>query len=133
MPKTTLSPNNDTNADNLFKRHIIEMLMVILFQTYSVRRVEVGEKRNVYVTVAFAGVALMVAMLIGVVVVRRRSSRYPQHQVREQVIQFSDKRALDSFESSLCTYSASFIHKHNNFTRGFYAKNQIPFAQFSPC
>ncbi len=57
------------------------------FQTYSVRRVEVGEKRNVYVTVAFAGVALMVAMLIGVVVVRRRSSRYPQHQVREHVSQ----------------------------------------------
>ena len=26
MPKTTLSPNNDTKADNLFKRHIIEML-----------------------------------------------------------------------------------------------------------
>merc|ERR1719195_2207576 len=48
--------------------------------TYSVRRVEVGEKRSVYVTVAFAGVALMVAMLIGVVVIRRRSSRYPQHQ-----------------------------------------------------
>ena len=40
-----------------------------------------GEKRSVYVTVAFAGVALMVAMLIGVVVIRRRSSRYPQHQV----------------------------------------------------
>lgn len=55
----------------------------ISFQTYSVRRVEVGEKRNVYVTVAFAGVALMVAMLIGVVVVRRRSSRFPQHQVRK--------------------------------------------------
>merc|ERR1719400_2813093 len=49
--------------------------------TYSVRRVEVGEKRSVYVTVAFAGVALMVAMLIGVVVVRRRSSRFPQHQL----------------------------------------------------
>ena len=52
-----------------------------VLQTYSVRRVEVGEKRSVYVTVAFAGVALMVAMLIGVVVIRRRSSRYPQHQV----------------------------------------------------
>jgi len=48
--------------------------------TYSVRRVEMGEKRNVYVTVAFAGVALMVAMVIGVVVMRRRSARYPQHQ-----------------------------------------------------
>ena len=53
----------------------------ILLQTYSVRRVEMGEKRNVYVTVAFAGVALMVAMVIGVVVMRRRSARYPQHQV----------------------------------------------------
>ena len=39
-------------------------------------------------------------------------------------------RALDSFESSLCTYSASFQHKHNNFTRGFYAKNQIPLLNF---
>ena len=56
-----------------------------VFQTYSVRRVEVGEKRSVYVTVAFAGVALMVAMLIGVVVVRRRSSRFPQHQVRSGI------------------------------------------------
>ena len=39
-------------------------------------------------------------------------------------------RTLDSFESSLCTYSASFKHKHNNFTRGFYVKNQIPLLNF---
>merc|ERR550532_3092571 len=39
--------------------------------TYSVRRVEMGESRSVYVTLAFAGVALMVAMLIGVVVMRK--------------------------------------------------------------
>ena len=92
MPKTTLSPNNDTTIQTIsLKDTISRWFMIILFQTYSVRRVEVGEKRNVYVTVAFAGVALMVAMLIGVVVVRRRSSRYPQHQVREQVIQISDE------------------------------------------
>jgi len=48
--------------------------------TYSVRRVEMGESRSVYVTLAFAGVALMVAMLIGVVVMRKRSSRFPSHQ-----------------------------------------------------
>merc|ERR1719367_2696830 len=48
--------------------------------TYSVRRVEMGESRSVYVTLAFAGVALMVAMLIGVVVLRKRSSRFPSHQ-----------------------------------------------------
>ena len=41
-----------------------------------------GESRSVYVTLAFAGVALMVAMLIGVVVLRRRSNRFPSHQVR---------------------------------------------------
>ena len=56
-----------------------------------------GESRSVYVTLAFAGVALMVggivdllfhqlaqpqvAMLIGVVVLRKRSSRFPSHQV----------------------------------------------------
>merc|ERR1719229_719011 len=49
--------------------------------TYSVRRVEMGESRSVYVTLAFAGVALMVAMLIGVVVLRKRSSRFPSHQL----------------------------------------------------
>merc|ERR1712203_1352590 len=48
--------------------------------TYSVRRVEMGESRSAYVTLAFAGVALMVAMLIGVVVLRKRSSRFPSHQ-----------------------------------------------------
>ena len=51
------------------------------FQTYSVRRVEMNESKNMYVTVAFAGVALMVALLIGVVVMRRRNTRYPHHQV----------------------------------------------------
>jgi amyloid beta A4 protein len=48
--------------------------------TYSVRRVEMGENRSVYVTLAFAGVALMVAMVIGVVVLKKRSNRYPHHQ-----------------------------------------------------
>jgi len=48
--------------------------------TYSVRRVEMPENRSVYVTLAFAGVALMFAMLIGVVVLKKRSGRYPHHQ-----------------------------------------------------
>jgi len=43
--------------------------------------VEMPENRSVYVTLAFAGVALMVAMLIGVVVLKKRSSRYPHHQL----------------------------------------------------
>ena len=36
----------------------------IFTQTYSVRRVEMGESRSVYVTLAFAGVALMVRIAI---------------------------------------------------------------------
>ena len=57
------------------------------FQTYSVRRVEMNENKNMYVTVAFAGVALMVALLIGVVVMRRRNTRYPHHQVKYLIFQ----------------------------------------------
>merc|ERR1712180_223340 len=48
--------------------------------TYSVRRVEMGESRSVYVTLAFAGIALMVALLVGVVVLKRRAARFPSHQ-----------------------------------------------------
>ena len=40
-----------------------------------------SDNKNMYVTVSFAGVALMVALLIGVVVMRRRNNRYPHHQV----------------------------------------------------
>jgi len=40
-----------------------------------------NENKNIYVTVAFAGVALMVALLIGVVVMRRRNTRFPHHQL----------------------------------------------------
>ena len=46
-----------------------------------------NENTNMYVTVAFAGVALMVALLIGVVVMRRRNTRYPHHQVRYLIYQ----------------------------------------------
>ena len=46
-----------------------------------------SENKNMYFTVAFAGVALMVALLIGVVVMRRRNTRYPHHQVRYLIYQ----------------------------------------------
>ncbi|BES93060.1 beta-amyloid precursor protein C-terminus [Nesidiocoris tenuis] len=49
--------------------------------TYSVRReVFHRETKSVYFTLAFAGIALMVAMLIGVAVLRRRNARSPQNQ-----------------------------------------------------
>ncbi|XP_076033806.1 amyloid-beta-like protein isoform X2 [Oratosquilla oratoria] len=49
--------------------------------TYSVRRdVYNSQGRGVYYTLAFAGVALMAAMVVGIVVLRRRNSRSPHNQ-----------------------------------------------------
>jgi len=48
---------------------------------YSVTRESSGrESRGVYFTLAFAGVALMIAMVVGIVVLRRRNSTNPQNQ-----------------------------------------------------
>lgn len=48
---------------------------------YSVTREGSGrESRGVYFTLAFAGVALMIAMVVGIVVLRRRNSTNPQNQ-----------------------------------------------------
>ncbi|KAJ8933905.1 hypothetical protein NQ314_013705 [Rhamnusium bicolor] len=50
--------------------------------TYSVRREVYGRKdgKSVYFTLAFAGMALMAAIIVGVAVARRRSARSPQSQ-----------------------------------------------------
>jgi amyloid beta A4 protein len=40
-----------------------------------------SENRSVYVTLGFAGVALMVAMIIGMVVLKKRNGRHPHHQL----------------------------------------------------
>ena len=53
----------------------------VSLQGYSVRRVEMKDSNSVYMTLAFAGVALMAAMVAGVVVLRKRSNRHPHHQV----------------------------------------------------
>jgi hypothetical protein len=42
------------------------------------------ESNSVYMTMAFAGVALMAAMIVGVVVIRRRNGRHPHHQVKHR-------------------------------------------------
>jgi len=48
---------------------------------YSVTRESSGrESRGVYFTLAFAGVALMIAMVVGIVVLRRRNISNPQNQ-----------------------------------------------------
>lgn len=55
-----------------------------MFQSFSVRREIYGpggrEGRNVYFTVAFAGVALMAAVFVGVAVAKYRASRSPHAQ-----------------------------------------------------
>lgn len=52
------------------------------FQGFSVRRVEMNkESSSVYVTLGFAGIALVAAMVVGVVVLKRRNGRHPHHQV----------------------------------------------------
>lgn len=50
--------------------------------TFSVRREVYGRKdgRSVYFTLAFAGMALMAAIVVGVAVAKRRSARSPQSQ-----------------------------------------------------
>lgn len=51
-------------------------------QTYSVRREVFNHKdeRSIYFTLAFAGMALMAAVVVGVAVAKRRSARSPQSQ-----------------------------------------------------
>ena len=61
-------------------------------QSYSVRKID-GEKGNnttMYMTLTFAGVALMVAMIVGMIIVRKKNGRHPHHQV----------------------YSLTLLHKH---------------------
>ena len=59
---------------------------MLCYQTFSVRReVFHKETKSVYFTLAFAGIALMAAVVIGVAVLRRRSARSPQNQVKTVV------------------------------------------------
>lgn len=57
-------------------------VIFLSLQSYSVTRESSGsESRGVYFTLAFAGVALMMAMVVGIVVLRRRNSTNPHSQV----------------------------------------------------
>lgn len=58
------------------------LFIFFLFQSYSVHREVYGRKdgKSVYFTLAFAGMALMAAVIVGIAVARRRSSRSPQSQ-----------------------------------------------------
>ena len=60
----------------------ISWCFICPFQTYSVRReVYHRESKSIYFTLAFAGIALMAAVIVGVAVLRRRNARSPQNQV----------------------------------------------------
>lgn len=51
-------------------------------QGFSIRRVDMKEDNSVYMTLAFAGLALMAAMVAGMVVMKKRNAKHPHHQVR---------------------------------------------------
>jgi amyloid beta A4 protein len=74
-----------------------------LLQSFSVRRQIYGssgrEGRNVYFTLAFAGVALMAAVFVGVAVAKYRASRSPHAQGFVEV----DQVKLINFENCLTT------------------------------
>lgn len=56
---------------------------LLLFQTFSVRKESMERLRwngSVYITLAFAGVALLTAMIVGIVLLRRHSHRSPHGQ-----------------------------------------------------
>jgi len=46
------------------------------------------ESRSVYFTLAFAGIALMAAAVVGVAVFKRRSARSPHSQVRDAAMSY---------------------------------------------
>lgn len=52
--------------------------------SYNVRSVDAdnnGSSGPIYMTLSFAGVALMAAMVVGIVVMKKRSGRHPHHQL----------------------------------------------------
>ena len=59
------------------------------------------ENRSVYFTLAFAGMALMAAMVVGVVVLKRRHARSPHQQVRNAVKRRTTRSCLISDVSAL--------------------------------
>lgn len=61
---------------------LLTLQILLLLQGYSVRReVYHRESRSVYYTLAFAGISLMAAGVVGVAVFKRRSARSPHSQV----------------------------------------------------
>lgn len=68
-------------------------LIVAALQGYAVRREIYGpsahDGRNVYFTLAFAGIALMAAVFVGVAVAKYRAARHPHAQGFVEVDQVS--------------------------------------------
>ena len=67
-----------------------------------------GDNNSIYMTLAFAGVAMMAAMVVGIVVIRRRNGRHPHHQVWFE-LQFL-------FPSLLPFVSSAQLNKHFPYT-----------------
>ena len=72
-----------------------------------------GDNNSIYMTLAFAGVAMMAAMVVGIVVIRRRGGRHPHHQVRLVRSRFK----MNTFVSLSPTFSIfDTVEKHFPYT-----------------
>lgn len=90
-------------------------------QSFSVRRQIYGpsgrEGRNVYFTLAFAGIALMAAVFVGVAVAKYRSSRSPHAQGFVEVDQV--RRSLTSLILLIVKMFSTFpVRRCSRYTRG---------------
>lgn len=81
----------------LSRENYLKSLLCFSFhfkQGYAVRREFYGpvghDGRNVYFTLAFAGIALMAAVFVGVAVAKYRASRHPHAQGFVEVDQVSN-------------------------------------------
>ena len=69
--------NNPNNISLIKSFHELSILQFVS------RRLDVHkESSSIYVTLGFAGLALVAAMLVGVIVLKRRQGKHPHLQVR---------------------------------------------------
>lgn len=73
-------------------------MILFYLQGFSVRREPAGHSgRNIYFTLAFAGIALMAAVFVGVAVAKYRASRHPHAQGFVEVDQVISSTTITIF------------------------------------
>jgi Beta-amyloid precursor protein C-terminus len=95
-----LVKRGDESSNTIFSTTFHFFSLSSIPQSFSVRRQIYGasgrEGRNVYFTLAFAGVALMAAVFVGVAVAKYRASRSPHAQGFVEVDQVSSSEISQS-------------------------------------